>query len=101
MCDKEYQNKFVLNNVCPLCEGIFKTRVTATQHFQRSIQQGRCIGKSREKHPIVAPESLQCKICMFTGSNLLDIYTHFREHHFDFVDVGHLAQTNFNSSDNP
>ena len=83
--EKQFQNTFVLTNVCPLCETVLKTRVVAVNHFQRSIQQGRCIGKSRDVHPVVPFFSLTCPHCPFVGDTLALLHAHFRDHHFEFV----------------
>ena len=101
MCEKEYQNIYVLTNVCPLCETVLKTRLVACNHFQRSVLQGRCIGKSKDKHQIIMPHSLQCKQCLFTANSLTQLHSHFKSNHFDFVDPNHLAQSNSFSSGNP
>ena len=99
ICEKEHQNTYVLTNMCPLCEKVFKTRTTAVNHFQRSIQQGRCKGEAREKHPLIPPTSFQCKTCLHKADSFSTLNQHFRAAHFDFVEDGHLNQ--FNSSNNP
>ena len=76
-----------------------KTRVTAVNHFQRSIQQGRCVGTSREVHPITILGNsihLQCKQCLFQAEDLKSLHQHFRTTHFEFVQPDHLARYNSN-----
>ena len=98
--EKQYHNTFVLTNVCPMCDTVLKTRVTAINHFQRSIELGRCKGSSRDVHPIVAPPSLTCHQCQYHAADLQQLHAHFRAQHFDFVDAGHLAQFS-NPPNNP
>ena len=94
--ETESQNQFVITNVCPLCENVFKTRVTAVNHFQRSIQQGRCKGRSKDQHSIVSPVSFKCRRCEHVAVDLFALHKHFRDSHFDFVEASHLAQANNN-----
>ena len=37
ICEAEHRNRFVLTSMCPVCDQIFKTRLVAVNHFQRSL----------------------------------------------------------------
>ena len=95
-------NEMVTTNQCPVCLGVYKSKITAQNHLDRCIHRGRCIIENiRDIHIIIQPPSLCCPVCPASDDNnevgfriLEDLQQHIKQMHLkQLVHDSHFEQT--------